>query len=119
MKCRVTWLRPEDARFRRGRIAIRRVSQDLGESHARQVYQAARFARLGVGFETICRVDDKTFARVIRPVDKSASERGLFSEAPKFSVPHDPTPAAFTALWMWPILASEPLWPPVDPDVEL
>jgi hypothetical protein len=113
----VFWIRPSDARFRGGRIRIRSMSR-AGDAHARRIYSEAVAARLGVMLEAVCRVDDHTFARVVRPIDDDASVRGLFPDGLKLSVPVDPPESALASRWTWPLFATARRWPPHDPGIE-
>jgi hypothetical protein len=50
-------------------------------------------ARLGVMLEAVCRGNERTFARVVRPVDEDASSRGLFPDGLKLSALESPLSA--------------------------
>ena len=115
---RVLWIRPGDARFRRGRIVVRSKSAADGEGHARVVYARAVGARLGVMLEAVGRVDGRTFARVVRPLDEDASSRGLFPDGLKLAVPESPLPTTTASSWTWPLLSTANHWPPGDPGIE-
>jgi hypothetical protein len=115
---RVFWIRPGDARFRRGRIVIRPVSAEVGEAHAREVYARATSTRLGVMLEAVCRVNERTFARVVRPLDEDASSRGLFPDDLKLAALESPLSATIASGWMWPWCATASSWPFNDPDIE-
>src|SRR5262249_33827085 len=114
----VLWIRPGDARFRRGQIVIRPASVGTGDVHAREIYSRAVSARLGVMLEAVCRVDNRTFARVVRPLDEDASSRGLFPDGLKLAVPQDPLSATVASGWTWPLFATATLWPFSDPGLE-
>lgn len=114
----VVWLGPDDARFQRGRIVIRCKSGVEREGHARVVYARAVAARLGVMLEAVCRVDGRTFARVVRPLDKDTSSQGLFPDGLKLAVPESPLPAEMASGWMWLLSSTASRWPPSDSDIE-
>jgi len=90
----------------------------IGEVHAREVYSRAVSARLGVMLEAVCRVNERTFARVVRPLDEDASSRGLFPDGLKLAVPESPLSATIASGWMWPLFATATSWPFNDPDIE-
>jgi hypothetical protein len=113
----VLWLRPSDAELRRKRIVVRPAPPSVGQAHARGIYSDAGSARLGVMLEGICHVDDCTFARVVRPRDADASERGLYPDGLKLAVVTSAPPATLGRLWKWPWSVAGTPWPPHDPDL--
>ena len=113
----VLWIRPGDARLRRGRIVIRHTPA-IGEVQAREIYSRAASARLGVMLEGVCQVGGDTFARVVRPLDDDASSRGLFANGLKLSVPENPLPARIARAWVWRFFATASLWPVEESNIE-
>ena len=113
----VFWIRPGDARLRRGRIVIR-PAPAVGEAHAREVYSRAASARLGVMLEAVCQAGGDTVARVVRPLDDDASSRGLFANGLKLVVPEHPLPARIARTWLWPLFAPATRWPVEESNIE-
>lgn len=114
----VQWVRPRDARLRRGRVGLRKVPRRVGQEHARNVYSRAASVRLGVMLEATCRTSDCTVARVVRPLSEDASVRALFPNGLKLSVIVEPPAAAFVSRWRWLLFEAVGRWPEPDPDFE-
>jgi hypothetical protein len=116
----VRWVQPGDVVWRKKRVAVRLRSDDRAERHARQVFDRAAAAGLGVLLEAVCADSQRTFARVVRPLDPRASELQLYSNGPKFSTPASAPQAVGVrcGLWWRFCKAAGVEWPPRDPDTE-
>src|SRR5512144_1652247 len=111
----VWWFRRGDVLRRGDSLAVR--DHGANEEPARQAYSSAISAGFGVLLEAVCHDGNRTFARVVRPVDADAQVRGLFPDGLKLSVHVSPPVRArlissAVSWWLWSTAGS--IWPFYD-----
>jgi hypothetical protein len=83
---KVTWVEPDDVLLSGRRLIYVRASVPrTNEEHVRQLFDLSRTRNTGILFETICAVEDTTYAYAWAPSDAVEAGRRLMSNGLKMS----------------------------------